>query len=81
MLATKERSYYRAVCNTSKHNVRQFFQQAGVFTPPSPSSQLPPCSLASLTGPDIPGKGTSGHYCQHSVDYAGMLACPQIAHL
>ena len=35
----------------------------------------------SLAGPDVPGKGTSGHYCQHSVDYAGMLACPQIAQL
>ena len=28
----------------------------------------------SLARPDVPGKGTSGHYCQHSVDDAGMLA-------
>ena len=35
----------------------------------------------SLAGPDVREKGTSGHYCQPSVDYAGMLACPQIAHL
>ena len=35
----------------------------------------------SLAWPDVPGKGTSGHYCPHSVDYAGMLACPQIVHL
>ena len=48
MLATKERSYYHAVCDTSKRNVRQFFQQAGVFTPLSPSSRLSPCSLPSV---------------------------------
>ena len=48
MLATKGRSYYHAVCDTSKHNVRQFFQQAGVFTPPFPSSRLSPCSLPSV---------------------------------
>ena len=23
-------------------------------------------SLCSLAGPDVPGEGTSGHYCQHS---------------
>ena len=34
----------------------------------------------SLAWPDVPGKGTSGHYCQHSLNYAGMLAGPQIAH-
>ena len=28
--------------------MREFFQQAGVFTPPSPSSRLPPCSLPSV---------------------------------
>ena len=47
-MATEERSYYSAVCDTSKQNVRQFSQQAGVFTPPSPSSRLPPCSLPSV---------------------------------
>ena len=36
---------------------------------------------SSLARPDVPGKGTSGHYCQHSVDDAGMLAYPQIDHL
>ena len=28
----------------------------------------------SLAGPDLPGEGRSGHYCQHSVDNTGMLA-------
>ena len=32
------------------------------------------CTRGSLARPDVPGKGTSGHYCQHSVDDAGMLA-------
>ena len=40
------------------------------------------CSLAavarSLAGPDLPGEGRSGHYCQHSVDGTGMLARPYI---
>ena len=27
-------------------------------------------------GPHLPGEGRSGHYCQHSVDGAGMLARP-----
>ena len=30
--------------------------------------------IVSLAGPDVRGKGTSRHYCQHSVDCAGMLA-------
>ena len=34
------------------------------------------CVLLSLAGPDLPGEGRSGRYCQHSVDGAGMLARP-----
>lgn len=45
LLATKERSYYRAVCDMAKYTVRQTFQQAGTFTPCPPSSRLPPCPL------------------------------------
>ena len=33
--------------------------------------------MGSLAGPDVPGggggKGTAGHYCQHSVDDTEML--------
>ena len=48
LLATKERSYYRAVCETAKQSVRQHFQHGGVFSPPPPSSRREPCSLPSV---------------------------------
>ena len=42
--ATTERSLYRSVCKTSKDQVKQYFQTNGVFTPPAPNSNCPPCS-------------------------------------
>ena len=47
LLATKERSYYRTACDAAKRSVRQLFLEAGVFSPPPPSSRRPPCSLPS----------------------------------
>ena len=69
-------------------NCRQDFQMGGsrgVAAINEVRGQIHPCpvgnTVVSLAGPDVPGKGTSDHYCQHSVDYARMLACPHIAHL
>ena len=47
-MATKERSFYRSVCDTAKQSVRQSFVQSGKFSPPPPSSRLSPCSLPSV---------------------------------
>ena len=48
MLATKEQSFYSAVCERAKQSVRQKFESNGVFSPPPPASQHPPCSLPSV---------------------------------
>ena len=45
---TKERSYYRTLCETAKQSLRQLFGQGGVFSPPPPSSRSEPCSLPSV---------------------------------
>ena len=43
--ATMERSLYRTICEQTKKDVRQHFQQGNVFTPPRPSANLSSCSL------------------------------------
>ena len=47
LLAKKERSYYRAICDTGKQSVRQLFQEGGSFSPPPTSPRSRPCSLHS----------------------------------
>ena len=42
-LATKERSYYRAVCDRSKQDIKHIFQLENAFIPP-PFSRPAPCS-------------------------------------
>ena len=45
MLATKERSYYRTICDSSKQAIHHIFQRDGVFSPPPPGARNQPCSL------------------------------------
>ena len=39
---TKERSYYRNICEESKENIQQLFTSAGEFQPPAPGTMIPP---------------------------------------
>ena len=47
LFATKERSYYRAISDTSKREVQSHFH-TGEFCPPPPHSHREPCSLDCL---------------------------------
>ena len=46
MLATKERSYYRTMCDVSKTKIRESFEQGNDFNPPPAFSRCEPCSIA-----------------------------------
>ena len=48
MLATKERSFYHTVCDTSKQHVHTQFTENGVFSPPPPFSSCEPCSMPGI---------------------------------
>ena len=47
-LATKERSYYRSVCDNSKQQVSIHFTVNSKFSPPAPFSSPEPCSFQSM---------------------------------
>ena len=49
---TKERSYYRNICEESKKNIQQLFTSAGEFQPPVPGTIIPPLH-----------NNTTIHYC------------------
>ena len=45
---TMERSYYRAVCDNTKQQVRNLFTENGVFSPPPPFASREPCSMLGI---------------------------------
>ena len=48
MVATKERSFYRTVCNKAKQQVHSQFSENGVFSPPLPFASREPCSFPNI---------------------------------
>ena len=48
MLATKERSFYRTVCDTSKQHMHAQFTENGVFSPPPPFCSRRSCSMPGI---------------------------------